>query len=144
MPWGQHLFLLIEECDRYAFMLPHAFNKRKRLVFLARFYIYFNSLYKVHRYLQCSRLLDSNCNWTQVSGYEELNDIPNSYLSCDCRIESKKDWAFNLFFFMSSSSILLPSSHPTHKSTFSVYMPHSLSGTVARFHIMKAAWELGS
>jgi len=29
VPWGQHLFLLIEECDRYVSVLPDVFNKKR-------------------------------------------------------------------------------------------------------------------
>lgn len=61
VPWGHHLFLLIEECDRYVFLLLRAFNKRKEggPVLLERFHVYFSLLR-----LRCVRLSDSNCDWT--------------------------------------------------------------------------------
>lgn len=112
--WQIHVLLLIKKIFR------------RWPVLLAGFYIYFRLLYKVCRYLKCSRILDSNCDWTLKSaGFRSLKTSLILSFHGTVELKARRNEVLTPSF-KSNPNILFPFSHSTHKSAFSV--PHSLSG----------------
>ena len=145
VPWGQHLFLLIEECDRYVSVLPDVFNKKRGgLVLPAEIFFYLFQFTLWRRSFEHFRLSDSNCDWTlKAAGVR--NWKKPLILSVHRTIELKaKRNGLLVASFLSVSNILLPSSHfqPTLKSAFSV--PHGISGAEVQFQIMERVGGPGS